>query len=202
MRKLKESQLVIATHNFGKYEEISDLFSKFKIKVFSSSDYNLIEPKETENTFIGNARIKAHYTSKETGLPSLADDSGIEVKDLNNQPGVYTADWAETKNGRDFDIAMKKVWLSLKEVNAKKPFYARFCCTLVLAWPDGHDEIFEGIMNGQIVWPRRGKNGHGFDPIFLPKGFKKTFGEIDRWEKNRISHRAIAFNKLITSCLS
>ena len=202
MRKFLNNELVVATHNFGKYEEICDLLSCFKIQIYSAKEFNLKEPEETENTFIGNARIKAHYTSKETGLPSLADDSGIEVKDLNNEPGVYTANWAETKNGRNFDLAMEKVWSRLESTNAKKPFLARFCCTLVLAWPDGHDEVFEGKINGEIVWPKRGKNGHGFDPIFLPNGFKKTFGEIDRWEKNKMSHRAEAFKKMISKCFN
>ena len=185
MRKFKNNKLIVATHNLGKYEEICDLFSDSSIKIFYSKDFDLIEPKETENSFVGNARIKAHYTSQKTGIPSLADDSGIEVKDLNNQPGVFTADWAETKNGRNFDLAMEKVWSKLQKTNSKKPFLARFCCTLVLAWPDGHDEVFEGKINGEIVWPKRGEKGHGFDPIFLPDGFSKTFGEIDRWEKNK-----------------
>jgi XTP/dITP diphosphohydrolase len=128
----------------------------------------------------------------------LADDSGIEIDALGNAPGVYTADWAETPNGRDFAMAMQRAHDELEAANAPHPRLARFCCTLVLAWPDGHDEIFEGVMAGQVVWPMRGDQGHGYDPIFQPEGYDITFGEMDRWEKNKISHRADAFAKLVS----
>lgn len=201
-RRFEGKDLVVATHNKGKLEEISEMLAPFGIKVTSAADHGLAEPEETENTFVGNARIKAHYAAKETGLPALADDSGIEIDGLNGAPGVYTADWAETPNGRDFVMAMEKTWNKLEEANAPFPRTARFCCTLVLAWPDGHDEVFAGVMNGQIVWPMRGDQGHGYDPIFQPEGYDITFGEMDRWEKNKISHRADAFAKFVQGCFA
>ncbi|MFQ1700310.1 RdgB/HAM1 family non-canonical purine NTP pyrophosphatase [Loktanella agnita] len=196
MRKFTGDQLVVATHNSGKLEEISDLLSPYGITLSSNADHGLPEPEETESTFVGNARIKAHAAVKATGLPALADDSGIEIAGLGGAPGVHTADWAETSNGRDFKMAMTRSWNELEAVSAPYPRNAQFCCTLVLAWPDGHDEVFPGVMLGQIVWPMRGDQGHGYDPIFQPDGYDITFGEMDRWEKNKISHRADAFRKL------
>jgi XTP/dITP diphosphohydrolase len=160
----------------------------------------LPEPEETETTFVGNARIKAHAAAQATGLPALADDSGITIDGLGGAPGVYTADWAETPQGRDFGMAMERAWAELEAAKAPYPRLAQFRCTLVLAWPDGHDVVFEGVMPGQIVWPMRGDQGHGYDPIFQPEGHIQTFGEMDRWEKNKISHRADAFAKLIAGC--
>ena len=197
MRKFAEKQLLVATHNKGKLEEIADLLSPYGITVTSAADHNLPEPEETETTFVGNARIKAHAAAKATGLPALSDDSGITIDALNGAPGVYTADWAETETGRDFVMAMTRAWDELEAVNAPYPRTAQFRCTFVLAWPDGHDEVFEGAMPGQLVWPMRGDQGHGYDPIFQPDGYDITFGEMDRWEKNKISHRARAFEQLI-----
>ena len=197
MRKFAEKQLLVATHNKGKLEEIADLLSPYGITVTSAADHNLPEPEETETTFVGNARIKAHAAAKATGLPALSDDSGITIDGLNGAPGVYTADWAETETGRDFVMAMTRAWNELEAVNAPFPRTAQFRCTFVLAWPDGHDEVFEGAMPGQLVWPMRGDQGHGYDPIFQPDGYDITFGEMDRWEKNKISHRARAFEQLI-----
>ncbi|MEE3317882.1 MAG: RdgB/HAM1 family non-canonical purine NTP pyrophosphatase [Pseudomonadota bacterium] len=197
MRKFAEKQLLVATHNKGKLEEIADLLSPYGITVTSAADHNLPEPEETETTFVGNARIKAHAAAKATGLPALSDDSGITIDGLNGAPGVYTADWAETETGRDFVMAMTRAWDELEAVNAPTPRTAQFRCTFVLAWPDGHDEVFEGAMPGQLVWPMRGDQGHGYDPIFQPDGYDITFGEMDRWEKNKISHRARAFEQLI-----
>ena len=202
MRRFDGTQLVIATHNQGKLEEIADLLVPFGVTLTSNADHDLPEPEETETSFVGNARIKAHAAAKATGLPALADDSGIEIDGLNGAPGVYTADWAETPDGRDFAMAMQRAWTSLEEAGASNPRTARFCCTLVLAWPDGHDEVFAGVMPGQIVWPPRGDQGHGYDPIFQPDGYSVTFGEMDRWEKNRISHRADAFAKLVAGCFA
>ena len=202
MRRFEGDQLVVATHNEGKLEEMHDLLSPFGITLTSNADHNLPEPEETETTFVGNARIKAHAAAKATGLPALADDSGIEVDGLGGAPGVYTADWSETLNGRDFVMAMERTWAELEKIDAPFPRTARFCSTLVLAWPDGHDEVFLGIMGGQVVWPMRGDNGHGYDPIFQPNGFEITCGEMDRWEKNKISHRADAFHKLVTGCFA
>lgn len=196
MRMFVGKDLLIATHNKGKLEEIADLLSPYGINCTSNADHGLPEPEETETTFIGNARIKAHAASKATGLPALADDSGITIDALGGAPGVYTADWAETPSGRDFQMAMTRAWSELDAVSAPSPRKAQFNCTLVLAWPDGHDEVFEGVMPGKIVWPMRGDYGHGYDPIFQPDGYEVTFGEMDRWEKNKISHRADAFAKL------
>ncbi|KQI70081.1 nucleoside-triphosphate diphosphatase [Loktanella sp. 3ANDIMAR09] len=202
MRRFDAQQLVIATHNTGKRDEIADLLAPYGVSLTSNADHGLPEPEETEDNFIGNARIKAHAAAKATGLPALADDSGIQIDALGGQPGVYTADWAETPQGRDFQMAMRRAHDALEAINAPEPRTARFCCTLVLAWPDGHDEVFEGVIEGRIVWPGRGDQGHGYDPIFLPDGYAQTFGEMDRWEKNRISHRAGAFQKLMAGCFA
>ena len=194
--------MVVATHNAGKLAEISALLAPFAIAAVSAGALGLPEPEETETTFIGNARIKAHAAASATGLPALADDSGISVDALGGAPGVYTADWAETPNGRDFHMAMDRVYAELQAINAPSPRLAQFRCTLVLAWPDGHDEIFEGVMDGQVVWPKRGDNGHGYDPIFQPSGQQLTFAEMTEDAKNAISHRGKAFAKLIAGCLS
>lgn len=201
-RRFEGKELVIATHNNGKLVEIQALLAPFGVSLTSAADHNLDEPEETENTFVGNARIKAHYAAKATGLPALADDSGIQIDGLDGAPGVYTADWAETPNGRDFKMAMEKTWAKLEEAKAPFPRTARFCCTLVLAWPDGHDEVFPGVMEGEVVWPMRGEQGHGYDPIFQPAGYDITFGEMDPEIKNRISHRADAFGKLVQGCFA
>ncbi|MBU2992306.1 RdgB/HAM1 family non-canonical purine NTP pyrophosphatase [Octadecabacter sp. 1_MG-2023] len=202
MRKFNETELLIATHNQGKLEEIADLLKPFGVSVSSNADHGLPEPEETETTFTGNARIKARAAVAATGLPALSDDSGITVDGLDGAPGVYTADWAETPSGRDFVMAMTRTWNELEKREAPYPRAAQFRCCLVLAWPDGHDEVFEGIMPGQLVWPMRGDQGHGYDPIFQPDGYDITFGEMDRWEKNKISHRADAFKKLIEGCFA
>ena len=202
MRKFTDGKLLVATHNKGKLEEISALLEPFGVVVTSAGELGLPEPEETETTFVGNARIKAHAAAQATGLPALADDSGISIDALGGAPGVYTADWAETPTGRDFIMAMTRAWTELEAVNAPYPRLAQFRCTLVLAWPDGHDEVFEGVMPGQVIWPMRGDQGHGYDPIFQPNGYDQTFGEMDRWEKNRISHRADAFRKLVEGCFT
>ncbi len=202
MRKFSGNTLVIATHNAGKLREISDLLAPYNVNVLGAGGLGLDAPEETETSFAGNARLKAHAAAVATGLPALADDSGIEIKDLYDAPGVYTADWAETDEGRDFTMAMGKVHDQLQANDADQPWKARFCCTLVLAWPDGHDEVFAGVVNGRITWPMRGHEGHGYDPIFVPDGYDSTFGEMAADDKNRISHRADAFAKLVTSCFA
>jgi len=194
-------RLVVATHNRGKLEEIAALLEPHGVAVTGAAELGLAEPEETEHSFVGNARIKAHAAARATGLPALADDSGIAVEALGGAPGVHTADWAETPAGRDFEMAMRRTWEALEAVGAPEPRRAAFCCTLVLAWPDGTDAVFEGRMEGRIVWPMRGTQGHGYDPIFQPEGHGMTFGEMDRWEKNRISHRADAFRKFVAGCL-
>ena len=202
MRKFTGDRLVVATHNKGKLEEISALLEPFAVAVTSAGELGLAEPEETESTFIGNARIKAHFAAQASRLPTLADDSGISIDGLGGAPGVYTADWAETPKGRDFVMAMTRAWAELEAAQAPYPRTAQFRCTLVMAWPDGHDEVFEGVMPGQVVWPMRGDQGHGYDPIFQPDGFDVTFGEMDRWKKNEISHRADAFRKLVEGCFT
>jgi XTP/dITP diphosphohydrolase len=201
MRKLTENKLVLASHNKGKLVEIAELLKPFGKSVISAGSLGYEEPAETENTFEGNARIKAHYAAKLSGLPALSDDSGLEVQALSNEPGVYSADWAETPNGRDFNMAMTKVWDKLQKSQTSAPYKARFICVLCIAWPDGHDEVFRGYVTGTIVWPKRGEYGFGYDPIFQPTGQDKTFGEIDPKIKHDISHRADAFQKLTSECL-
>jgi XTP/dITP diphosphohydrolase len=197
MRKFSGDRLLVATHNKGKLDEIIDLFKGRSLAISSAGELGLPEPAETAGTFVGNARIKAHAAAQASGMVSLADDSGLCVDALNGQPGVYSADWAEFPGGRNFDLAMERVCTSLDELGAFPNATAYFMCTLVLAWPDGHDEVFEGRIDGRIVCPGRGLLGHGYDPIFQPDGYDLTFGEMDRWEKNRISHRAAAFRQLL-----
>lgn len=199
-RKFAGERLVVATHNRGKLEELRALLSPRGIALTSGAEHGLPEPAETENSFAGNARIKAHAAARATGLPALADDSGITIDALGGAPGVHTADWAETPAGRDFEMAMTRAWEALEAAGAPEPRLAQFRCTLVLAWPDGHDEVFEGVMPGRIVWPMRGDRGHGYDPIFQPDGHDVTFAEMDRWEKNRISHRGRAMAQLLQGC--
>ncbi|WP_238366369.1 RdgB/HAM1 family non-canonical purine NTP pyrophosphatase [Mesobacterium pallidum] len=199
-RKFSGDRILFATHNAGKLEEMEALLAPFGVEVIGAKAMDLPEPVETETTFVGNARIKAHAAAKATGLPALSDDSGIEVDALDGAPGVNTADWAETGNGRDFVMAMTKTHDLLIASGKPQPHTARFRSTLVLAWPDGHDEVFEGKIDGQCVWPMRGMQGHGYDPMFMPDGYDITLGEMDPAEKNRISHRADALKKLIAAC--
>ena len=202
MRKFRSDTLLVASHNIGKLEEISALLLPYGVSTLSAASLGLSEPDETEDSFVGNARLKARAACAAAEMPALADDSGICVDALGGAPGVYTADWAEAAGGRDFELAMRKTWSLLERANAPYPRSAQFRCTLVLAWPDGHDEVFEGQMAGQVVWPGRGEQGHGYDPIFQPDGYAETFGEMDRWQKNQISHRADAFRKLIKQCFT
>ena len=199
-RRFDDTRILIATHNAGKLEEMEQLFAPFGVEVVGAKAMNLPEPEETETTFVGNARIKARAAVAATGMPALADDSGIEVDGLDGAPGVYTADWAETPNGRDFMMAMTRTHTELVERNASQPWAARFCSTLVLAWPDGHDEVFAGTVSGTLCWPVRGALGHGYDPMFQPVGHTRTFAEMSADEKNAISHRADSFAKLIAGC--
>jgi len=202
MRRLTEKKIVIASQNRGKLHEIAVLLRSLGIEGISAPCLGLEAPPETEDTFAGNARIKSHAAAINSGLPALSDDSGITVDALDGQPGVFTADWAETAHGRDFPMAMTKVWNLLEEVNAPSPRLAQFRCTLCLTWPDGHDEFFEGICTGSLTWPMRGNRGFGFDPIFIPDGDSETFGEMDPDRKNAMSHRAVAFAKFKSACLN
>ncbi|WP_209506886.1 MULTISPECIES: RdgB/HAM1 family non-canonical purine NTP pyrophosphatase [unclassified Ruegeria] len=199
-RKFDSDRLLVATHNKGKLEEMAHLLEPFGVTVVGAADMGLPEPEETEDTFVGNARIKAHAAAKATGLPALSDDSGITIDALNGAPGIYTADWAETANGRDFLMAMTRAHSELEAKNAPHPRTAQFRSTLVLAWPDGHDEVFEGVAPGHLVWPIRGAGGFGYDPMFVPEGYDITFAEMDRWEKNKISHRGRAVEKFVKGC--
>ena len=196
MRRFSGDRLLVATHNSGKFEEIAYLLGGHAIHVIGAADLGLVEPEEIGPDFVANAKIKAHAATRATGLPALADDSGIEIDALGGAPGVHTADWAETPGGRDFVLAMTRTYNALLESGVAQPWTARFCCTFALAWPDGHSETFEGQVNGMITWPMRGDKGHGYDPIFQPDGHGITFGQMSRLEKNRISHRAEAFRKL------
>ena len=202
MRRFTGDRLLVATHNRGKLEEIADLLAPFGVSVVGAAELGLPEPEETESSFVGNARIKALAGMRATGLPVLADDSGITIDALGGAPGVFTADWAETGTGRDFGVAMRKTWDLLEAAAAAVPRRAQFRCTLLMVWPEGGEAVFEGVMPGQIVWPMRGGQGHGYDPIFQPDGFQETFGEMDRRQKNKISHRARAFRQLVEECFT
>lgn len=202
MRRFTEKRLLVATHNAGKLSEMRALLAPYGVEVVGAAEAGLAEPVETEDNFVGNARIKARAAVTATGLPALADDSGISVDALDGAPGVYTADWAETGNGRDFGMAMQRTWDELEAKGAPAPRKAQFRCTLVLMWPDGHDEVFEGVLPGQVVWPPRGAEGHGYDPIFMPDGHDVTLGEMSAQMKNSLSHRAIAARKLIKGCFA
>jgi XTP/dITP diphosphohydrolase len=201
MRNFDARHIVVATHNAGKLVEIRALLEPLGFSISSAGDLGLPEPAETEDTFAGNAKIKAHFAAKESGLPALSDDSGIMVDALDGAPGVYTADWAETPSGRSFSLAMAKVWDALEAKSASEPRIARFVCTLCLAWPNGDECLFEGKVEGRLVWPLRGNNGFGFDPMFLPNGKSQTFGEMIPEEKHAMSHRANAFSQLVAELI-
>jgi XTP/dITP diphosphohydrolase len=198
-RKLIAGELVIASHNAGKVKEINALVSRFGIRAISAAALGLPVPEETENTFEGNAALKAVAAATASGRPALADDSGLEVAALGGRPGIHTADWAETPAGRDFYLAMGRVEQELRASGAKDRS-ARFICCLCLAWPDGHIEAFTGKVEGALTWPPRGTMGFGFDPVFVPAGYAETFAELDPETKHSISHRADAFRQLVAAC--
>jgi len=212
MRKLETKTIVVASHNQGKIREIQDLIGPLGFTARSAAELNFIEPKETGTTFEENATIKALASAEASGLPALSDDSGLVVDALGGDPGVYTADWAETGNGsRDFNMAMEKVEKALEKAGATKPEQrtARFVSVLCLAWPDGHTELFRGEVEGTVAWPPRGMQGFGYDPIFQPEGYDVTFGEMSAEEKHgwsiskpqALSHRARAFKLFVETCL-
>jgi XTP/dITP diphosphohydrolase len=203
MRRLGGETLVIATHNAGKLKEISALLAPYGMNCISAGSLGLAEPDETGKTFIENALIKARAAAESSGLPSLADDSGLSVAALDGAPGVYTADWAERQwfegpPGRDWYMAMGKVegLLAEKGLNANRS--AWFSCVLAIAWPDGESVVYEGRADGTLTWPPRGTMGFGYDPVFVPTGGSLTFAELQPEEKHRISHRADAFAKLVS----
>ncbi len=193
-RKFTEKKLVIASHNQGKVREIGELLRPLGIEVVSALDLDLPEPEETGTTFIANAELKAKAASEASGLPSLADDSGLCVDVLWGRPGIYSARWAGPD--KDFALAMQKVEQSLDG----RPSAAHFTCALSLAWPDGHVETVEGNVHGHLQFPPAGDRGFGYDPIFVPEGEAITFGEMDPVKKHAISHRADAFNQLLARC--
>ncbi len=188
-------KLVIASHNKGKVREIGELLEPFGVETVSAGDLGLPEPVEDGLTFIANAEIKALAAAKASGLPALADDSGLEVHGLGGEPGIYSARWAGP--AKDFNVAMAAVNEKLGD-NPDRG--ANFTCALTLAWPDGHMESFEGKVFGSLTWPMRGEKGFGYDPVFVPTGFDVTFAEMEPAEKHAMSHRAEAFKQLIDAC--
>lgn len=208
-RRLAPGKLVLATHNPGKVREIGALVEPHGIEAVSAGALGLPEPPETGVTFIANATIKAMACAEASGLPALADDSGLCVDALGGKPGVWSADWAEepdgpkgsSAGGRDFGRAMDRVRQAWLVAGEGAPDTARFVCALVLAWPDGHLEAFEGVCGGRLTWPPRGSRGFGYDPMFIADGMTETFGEIDPDLKHRLSHRADAFRQLAVACL-
>ena len=193
-RRFDGGRLVIASHNPGKVREIDDLLRPFRVEVVSAGALRLPEPEETGTTFAANAILKARASAESAKLPALADDSGLVVSALGGAPGIYSARWAGP--AKDFDFAMKRVH---DELGAKDPS-AYFFAALALCWPDGQCEVFEGRVDGTLVWPPRGDKGFGYDPMFLPTGGRETFGEMDPQRKHDISHRADAFRKLVKAC--
>jgi XTP/dITP diphosphohydrolase len=200
--------VVIATHNPGKLNELRDLLALFSVEAQSAGELGLPEPKETGKTFAQNARIKAMAAANAGGRPAFADDSGLVVDALRGEPGIHSARWAGPD--KDFRAAMNRIQTLLVERGAKTPAQRRahFIAALCLAWPDGHVEEFEGRVDGVAVWPPRGDKGFGYDPLFQPDGFDRTFGEMTAQEKHGLppkgqglSHRARAFIKLAQACL-
>lgn len=201
-RRLGGETLVIATHNAGKLKEISALLAPFGVSCISAGSLGLPQPAETGRTFVENALIKARAAAESSGLPVLADDSGLCVDALDGRPGVYTADWAERQwfegpPGRDWYMAMGKVEGLLAELGPAVDRTCHFACVLAIAWPDGESAVYEGRAPGSLTWPPRGTLGFGYDPVFVPVGRDETFAEIDPEEKHLISHRANAFAKLV-----
>lgn len=195
-RRFEDDKIVVASHNSGKIREISDLLRPFKVDVLAAAGLGLEEPEETGTTFLENAVLKAEASAAAAALPALADDSGLVVEALDGAPGVFSARWAGPN--RNFIRAMKRLIDELGERDRA----AYFVSALVLAWPDGHNECFEGKVFGQLVWPMRGHHGFGYDPIFMAEGEQQTFGEMEPEKKHRISHRAVAFRKLVAACFN
>lgn len=201
-------RLVVATHNPGKLIEMKMLLEPHGVEAVSAAELGLTEPEETEDTFEGNARLKAEAAAKAAQLPAFADDSGLVIDALGGAPGIHTARWAGPD--RDFEMAMEKVEEELRKVGATAPEQrkARFVSALCIAWPDGHLEEFQGVVEGTLVWPPRGAKGFGYDPMFRPEDYEKTFAEMTADEKHAmppkgfgLSHRARAFLKLSKACL-
>jgi len=214
VRRLGAGRLVIASHNEGKVREIRELLGPYGIEPVSAAELDLPEPDEIGTTFIDNADLKARAAADLSGLPALADDSGLCVEALGDRPGIFSARWAladphldpqagpgEIDGTRDFDRAMRRVKDEMEALGPEASRNAHFVCALALCWPDGHSEWFEGRVDGTLAWPARGSRGFGYDPIFVPAGQEQTFGEMDPAEKHAISHRADAFRKLVAALL-
>jgi XTP/dITP diphosphohydrolase len=209
MPRLLSGKVVIATHNAGKLREMQELLAPFGIEAVSAGELGLPSPAETGHMFAENAAIKAHAAAKATGLPAISDDSGLCVDALDGAPGLFTADWAGPD--KDFQGAMARLERELQKrgVTADGNRKAHFVSALVVAWSDGHEELFEGRVFGEVIWPPRGDRGFGYDPMFQPDGYSQTFGELSSEEKHGIdweartalSHRARAFLKLADGCL-
>ena len=203
-RRLEPGKLVLASHNKGKLREIQEMLAPHGFEVLSAGALDLPEPVEDGDTFEANSAIKALASATATGLPALADDSGLCVNGLNGDPGIYSARWAGP--GKDFGVAMQAVHDKLAEAGtADRSAY--FVAVLCLAWPDGHVQYYRGEIHGELAWPPRGPEGFGYDPMFVPEGFDQTFGEMDKQEKHitkdgkALSHRARAFVKFQKECL-
>ncbi|MDT9599785.1 RdgB/HAM1 family non-canonical purine NTP pyrophosphatase [Sphingosinicella rhizophila] len=200
MRKLGAGKLVIASHNPGKVREIAELLGPYGIEAVSAADLDLPEPDEIGVTFVDNADLKARSAADLSGLPALADDSGLCVDALEGRPGIYSARWAG--ENKDFRIAMERVHREMLAVDPEAGRNAHFVCALAVCWPqDGQCESFEGRVDGTLVWPPRGDNGFGYDPMFQPIGYDRTFAEMDPAEKYAIDHRADAFRKLVAALI-
>lgn len=211
IRKLAPGKLVIASHNAGKVREIRELLGPYGIEPVSAAELDLPEPEETGTSFVANAELKALQAADLSGLPALADDSGLCVEALNLAPGIYSARWGAAApgmdglepvapfEGRDFGLAMQRVQNKLAALPPEASRAAHFVCALALAWPDGHVEWFEGRVHGELVWPPRGDKGFGYDPMFVPQGHAQTFGEMDPSAKHAMSHRADAFQQLVAA---
>lgn len=197
IRKLQPGKLVIASHNPGKVREIAELLGPHGLEVISAAALDLPEPDETGTTFIANAELKALAAADLSGLPALADDSGLCVEALRGEPGIFSARWAGPE--KDFNEAMRRVEMNLQQQGPETGRDAHFICALSLAWPDGHVESFEGRVEGVLVWPPRGENGFGYDPMFQPNDHAITFGEMDPAAKHAMSHRADAFRQLVAA---
>lgn len=196
----RPEKLVIATHNPGKLREIRDLLGPLRIECVGAEELDLPEPEETGVTFVDNAELKARQAADLSGMPALADDSGLAVDALHGAPGIFSARWAEDESGtRDFARGMERIWREVEAAGPDAGHDAHFACALSLAWPDGHIESFEGRVDGTLVWPPRGDRGFGYDPMFVANGMDRTFGEIDPQQKHGMSHRADAFRKLVAA---
>ena len=194
-RRFTGDRLVIASHNQGKIVEISTLLAPFSIEAVSAASLGIPEPEETGDSFEANAALKARAAAETSGLPALADDSGLVVPAIGGVPGIYSSRWAGA--AKDFRMAMERVHREL----GNRDRSARFVAVLTLGWPDGRMELFRGEVDGRLVWPPRGERGFGYDPMFVPEGGVETFGEMEPAEKHKISHRAHAFAALVQGCL-